>query len=122
MEAFTGALGAVAGVMAFVLLLAVINERFVEKLLKPLLSKIGGMDYVAQVALVTGALISILFGIDVFTPIAEALGISMVVPWAGIALTAVLVGGGSNFIHDVWPVPSSIIDISFEDETAMEGR
>ena len=113
MEAFTSALGMVAGVMAFALMLAVINERFIDQLIKPPLAKAGGEEYAGQIALVTGALIAILFGIDLFTPIAESVGISMTASWAGVALTAVLVGGGSNFIHDVWP-SGNVIEISKE--------
>lgn len=104
---FVEALGLVVPVLAFAVLLATVNERLVEQFIKPLLEKIGGGDFTGQVALVTGAAISVLFGVDLFSPVAVAIGVPLTVPWAGLALTAVLVGGGSNFIHDVWPSGSS---------------
>ncbi len=117
METFTEALGLVLPVLLFAGLLATVNERFVEHFVKPLLGKAGGDAYTGQVALVTGAAVSVLFGVDLFTPVAEALGIALTIPWAGLALTAVLVGGGSNFIHDVWPGDAFPTAVSIWHET-----
>ena len=122
MEQFTQALSTVTTVLLFATFLATINERLVEKFIKPLLGKIGNGEtnasqYTAHAALVTGALIAVLFGIDLFTPIADALGITMTAEWAGMALTAVLVGGGSNFIHDVWP---GSVEIDMDDDAALQ--
>ncbi|MFW6098010.1 MAG: hypothetical protein ACOC9Z_08030, partial [Chloroflexota bacterium] len=32
-----------------------------------------------------------------------AVGLQPFVPWAGYVLTGLLIGGGANLIHDVWP-------------------
>ena len=122
MEQITQALSTVTAVLLFATFLATINERLGEKFIKPLLGKIGSGEtnasqYTAHTALVTGALIAVLFGIDLFTPIADALGITMNAEWAGMALTAVLVGGGSNFIHDVWP---GSVEIELDGDAALQ--
>lgn len=106
----TSVLAGMTAVLAFALFLATVNERLVEKFLKPVLQKGGRESWTGQVALLSGLLMSVAFGIDLFTPAAEALGISLAVPWTGVLLTGLLVGGGSNFIHDVWPgTPEAVI-------------
>ena len=103
-EVFTNALTLVTATLLFATMVATVNERLVEKLAKPVIHRIPVIgEYADYVALVTGALISIGFGIDLFTPIATAVGVHMTAPWAGLALTAAIVGGGSHFIHDIWP-------------------
>jgi len=104
MEAFVNTLGVVAGVFSLAVLLATVNERLIEKLAKPVITRFtAAVEYVGLVAIVTGAAISIGFGVDLFSPLATAVGVQMTAPWAGIVLTGIVVGGGSNFIHDIWP-------------------
>lgn len=101
---FTNALTLATATLMFALMVATVNERLVEKLAKPIVNRIPVVgDYADYVALLTGALISVGFGIDLFTPIATAVGVQMTASWAGMALTAAIVGGGSHFIHDIWP-------------------
>lgn len=91
--------------VAFVLaaFLALVNERLIEAFIAPLAER-GGWNYLLPyVSLVTGALISLGFGLDLFGPIAADLSITMVASWAGYVLTAAVVGGGSNLLHDLWP-------------------
>lgn len=103
-QTFTNALTLVTATLLFALMVATVNERLVEKLAKPIVNRIPVVgEYADYVALLTGALISVGFGIDLFTPIATAVGVQMTVSWAGLALTAAIVGGGSHFIHDIWP-------------------
>lgn len=103
-------LAGITAVLAFAVFLATVNERLVEQFLKPVLERVGLITWTGQVSLFTGLLISVAFGIDLFTPAAEALGITLAVPWAGAVLTGLLVGGGSNFIHDVWPrTPEAVV-------------
>lgn len=83
--------------------LATVNERLVEFFFKPALSAAGLGSATPYVALLLGALISVGFGIDLFTPIVEGMGFTLAVDWAGLALSALAVGGGSNLLHDVWP-------------------
>jgi len=41
------------------------------------------------------------------TPGLEAVGVQPLVPWAGILVTGVALGGGGSFIHDLWPGSST---------------
>lgn len=103
MEEFASALGVMANVFAFAVFLALINERIIELLLKPVLEKIDRMIFVPYVAMLTGLVISVVFQVDLITPLAEAVGLQPLTPWAGYIVTGLLVGGGSNFLHDLWP-------------------
>lgn len=112
------ALAGLTAVLAFAVLLATINERLIEQFVGPALNRVGAGDWTGQVALFTG--MALAFGIDLFTPAAEALGMTLNAPWAGMALTGLLIGGGSNFIHDVWPTsaPDAIVGEILEITTA----
>lgn len=104
MEALLEALSVIAGVFAFGSLVALIIERLVEKFATWPLQRLGWPTEVkAYVALVLGALFSGAFAIDLFTPLATAVGLQPFVPWAGYLLTGLAIGGGANFMHDVWP-------------------
>lgn len=96
---------AVASAFMLVTFVAFVNERFVELLVKRLLAywlAPQTMDIIiAYVAILTGALLSIVLGLDVFAPLAAAIGLHPM-PGSTPILTALLVGGGSNLIHDVW--------------------
>lgn len=105
MEIFLEALSLVMSVLLFALLLAYVCERLVEFFVKPVLERYKLDFWTPYAALLFGAAISVAFGVDLFSPIAAHLGITLLAPWAGLALTAILVGGGSHLIHDVWPVP-----------------
>lgn len=83
--------------------LALVNERLIEYFVAPIFDQRGWSQYILYVSLATGALISLAFGIDLFGPMAAALDMQMIAPWAGYILTAITVGGGSNLLHDLWP-------------------
>lgn len=103
MDQFLQGISLVAQVFALAAFLAVIVERLVEHFIKPLLARAGQSWLAPYAALVLGAAVSLAFGIDVFSPIATAVGVEMTAPWAGLALSALVVGGGSQFMHDIWP-------------------
>lgn len=100
---FVDALALMLQVFFFAAMLALIIERLTEKFVRPLLERWGQEWLLAYVALLLGLLFSLAFGIDLLTPLAVAVGLSPFVPWAGYLLTGLMVGGGSNFLHDVWP-------------------
>ena len=104
MESFLEALSVIAGVFAFGSLVALVIERLVEKLLSWPLKYYGwASEWKAYAAFVLAALFSGLFAVDLFSPLAVAVGLQPFVPWAGYALTALAVGGGSQLMHDAWP-------------------
>lgn len=55
--------------------------------------------YQKYVALGFGELLAFGFGIDI---LADWFGLPSVIPSLGTALSGVMLGRGSNFIHDVW--------------------
>ena len=85
-------------VLSQALFLAVLNLKIVEYLIVPLFDKLGWDKFwLLYVAFGTGLVICLLAGIDLMA----AVKINFVSPWVGKVLTAILVGGGSNLIHDV---------------------
>jgi hypothetical protein len=102
MTDFLDGIGLVVQVFLFAAFLALIVERLVEKFVKPLLPE-AYQHWSAYAALALGLIFSWAFGIDLLTPVATAVGLEPFVPWAGYLLTGLIVGGGSNFLHDVWP-------------------
>lgn len=108
MEQLTQAFNEVAALYGIAAFLAFANERFVELFIKPastrLTARLGiTTDATAYVALITGGLLAWFAGIDLVSPILEAVGVEPLVWWFGQGLSAVIVGGGSHFLHDVWP-------------------
>lgn len=89
-------------VFMFSSFLALLVERLVELLIKPVMP-IAGQKYIPHTAVITGALIALAFGVDLITPLAGGLGLAVPYPVAGAALTGVVIGGGSNLLHDLWP-------------------
>lgn len=111
MNELSGAFGAVAGVLSLALFLALVNERVNEFVIRPLVEGIlraagRSVELVSKimpyVAAVTGGFISWGFGLDLFAPLATAVGLEPAV-WVTKLLTALVVAGGSNLLHDIWP-------------------
>lgn len=111
MNELSTAFGTVAGVLSLALFLSLVNERVVEFVIKPLVEGIlkaagrsvelaGGL--IPYVAAVMGGLISYGFGLDLFAPLAVAVGLEPAA-WVTKGLTALVVAGGSNLLHDIWP-------------------
>lgn len=88
--------GTVAGLGFFALLI----ERLVEKFIKPIQA---AQPYAAYIALVLGVVLAAGFQLDIFTAVAASIGGDALTPWVGIILTGLAIGGGSNFLHDIWP-------------------
>lgn len=107
--------GEVAQVLAFAFFLALVVERVIEFVVKPLL--LGALKaalkdeerakekaglVIPYVAFGFGAALAWGFGLDLFAGLAAAVGLEPAT-WFTLALTAIVVGGGSNLMHDLWP-------------------
>jgi len=111
-------LAVVGGVLALAGFLAGTVERVIEKALKPMFEKLFvafglGAEklsaFIPLVAFVLGALLSYGFGLDLFAPLAEVVGLEPAA-WLTQGLTAVVVGGGSNLINDLWPQTGGVLE------------
>lgn len=89
----------VTEVLVGALFLSTANEKLIG-LFDALWDKIPVENVKAYVSFVTGALISFLFQIDLVSPMIPT---TPLYPWAGALLTALIIGRGSNLIHDLWP-------------------
>lgn len=92
--------------LAFFLALAV--ERLIEWFLKPTFNKITDETYrvlaLRLTTLLFGGVIAFGLGLDLITPLAQAAGVVLRWEFLPAILTAVIVGGGSTLLHDLWPV------------------
>lgn len=111
MIGLSDAIGTTAGVLSLALFLSLVNERINEFVLRPIVEAIlraAGREPEAvskvmpYVAGLSAALISLGFGLDLFAPLAAAVGLEPA-RWVTLVLTAVVVAGGSNLLHDLWP-------------------
>lgn len=107
MENFGSALASLAGILAFASLLALTNERIIEHGIKPLLVRLKIDSYTGQISMLTGTGIAFLFWVDLYAPLARAIGMTPIVNWAGVLLTGLVIGGGSNLLNDLWPMKST---------------
>lgn len=89
----------VLSVFAFALTLAGFNERFNEVFIKPLVPS----KYRLHAALITGLLIVAILNVDFVTPLLDQASINPLADWAGLLISGISVGAGSNFLHDIWP-------------------
>ena len=81
--------------IAVVLFLAILVERLVEYFAVPIFTALGiARSWLLYVALITGLLIGIPARISIFAP-------GLFGDTLGVIITAILIGGGSNLIHDL---------------------
>lgn len=104
-------LASVAGVLSVAFFLALVVERVMQFVIRPLLEaamKAAGQDVekvglvLPYIAAVMGGLVSYGFGLDLFAEMATAAGLEPAA-WLTKLLTALVVAGGSNLLHDLWP-------------------
>jgi hypothetical protein len=93
-------LGTVAAAWTGAIFLAVVLERLVELLVKPKFPQ-GVAWLIPYIAVVAGLLVAFGFNLDVIEPTLAELGIVPAVSWAGTLLTGLIIGGGSNLVHDL---------------------
>lgn len=113
----------VAGVLALAFFLALVVERVIEFVIRPLIEaalKAMSKD-VEKVSLILPYLSALLgggvawgFGLDLFAGLAAAAGLTPAA-WFTKLLTAIVVAGGSNLLHDLWPQEIEIVE--FEPES-----
>lgn len=110
----------VASVLTLALFLALVVERVIQFVIKPLvenLARAAGWDVervgvvIPYISAALGAAVAWGFGLDLFADLAAAAGLSPAV-WFTKALTALVVAGGSNLLHDLWPQEIEIVEIS----------
>lgn len=118
-------IGSVASVLTLALFLALVVERVIEFVIKPLveiLARAVGWDVekvglvIPYIAALLGAAVAWGFGLDLFADLAIAVGLSPAA-WFTRALTAVVVAGGSNLLHDLWPQEIEIEMIEHEPDS-----
>lgn len=104
-------IGSVAEVLTMALFLALVVERIIEFVIRPLIEgalKAAGQDVEKASAVLPyasaalGAAVAWGFGLDLFTGMAAAAGLEPA-GWFTQGLTALVVAGGSNLLHDLWP-------------------
>lgn len=92
----------VAGAAAGAAFLALVLERLIEYLVAPVLPT-DWHDLIPYVSAALGVAGAFAFQVDVISPTMEAFGADPLTAWAGYLTTGLLIGGGSNLIHDLWP-------------------
>lgn len=102
----------VLNVLTLASFLILVNERITEFIYKPLirdLVKLTGKSealasgLVPYVAAFSAMVIVVGFGVDIFRAWSVMVGIDPLPPnWATMALTAMVVAGGSNLLSDIW--------------------
>lgn len=108
-------LGTAATALSAAAFLAVLIERLTEFYFGPLFEALFGAIAAALKATVEtgkilpyvsgllGLALCLFFEIDLIGLTLSGLGWETSSTWAGEALTGLLVGGGSNLLHDIWP-------------------
>ncbi len=118
-------IGNVSGILALAFFLALVVERIIQFVVRPLLenaAKAAGWDVervgliLPYIAAVFGGLVSFGFGLDLFMELAAAVDLHPAA-WLTQLLTAIVVAGGSNLLHDLWPDGAlEPIELEFTDE------
>ena len=97
----------ITSVLSLSIFFATLNERLNELMVKPLVNLAPGSKFASlttpYLAMLTGVLLAIAFQIDIITPLVAALELAIPSPWPGLIVTGLLIGAGSNFLHDIWP-------------------
>jgi len=90
---------AIVGAVVF---LALLVERVIEIFVKPLIPE-AHQGKALYVALVFGVALAVGFQVDAISPTLEQFGAVPLAPWVGMVVTGIVIGGGGNLIHDLWP-------------------
>lgn len=114
--------GEVASVLAIAFFLALVVERIIQFVVRPLIEnavKAMGRDLedaglvLPYIAAVMGGALSFGFGLDLFAGMAQAAGLTPEA-WLTKGLTALVVSGGSNLLHDLWPTGGELEPVELD--------
>jgi uncharacterized membrane protein YjjP (DUF1212 family) len=84
--------------IAAALFLALCNERIINALITPIFDKAKWDKFwITYISLITGAALSVIANINLFYDLLPRMH-----PTAGLVLTAIVIGGGSNLLHDLF--------------------
>jgi len=90
-----------------ILVLAAVAEALIEHLVKPILDTVAqdpppeaGVDWRALALRYTAAVLAVLLCFMYRADLLVILGLHPPWPWAGYLITGLLIGRGSNFVHD----------------------
>ena len=114
----TALFNTVAAAVSIAAFMALVIERLLETFGSPIYSAIqkfftgepgGSQPYMVYAGLALGLLSAYVFSIDAITPTLASLGQTLPANagWAGWVFTGLVIGGGSNLIHDLWPGSSA---------------
>jgi hypothetical protein len=109
----------VAGVLSLAFFLALVVERLIQFVIRPLLEAALGKEnetvgrVLPYLAALMGGLVSYGFGLDLFADMAAAAGLEPAA-WLTKLLTALVVAGGSNLLHDLWPTGGQLEPLQLE--------
>jgi hypothetical protein len=82
--------------VAVVIFIAIVNERLIEGFVAPIFDKFNiDKFWLKYIAWVTGGLLTWLTGVNLFQSYLPSV-------LAGLILTAIVAGGGSNLLHDLF--------------------
>ena len=94
-------------VFGAVVFMAVVVERLLQVYVRPIAARIVGDDITSLVMPIVSSLgsvaLALTLGLDVISPILGSFGVAVDSVIVGQVLTGLLVGGGSNLLHDIWP-------------------
>ena len=98
--------------------LALVLERLMEYLIAPIwLFLLGiaiklldvdsdGKGTLPFVAAILGIGFAAAWSLDIISPTLNTLGWTVTEGWPGILISGLVIGGGSNLLHDLWPSSS----------------
>lgn len=97
-------LGVSAAAVVAIGFFAFLAERLTERLVKPWVPEQYREPVAVVSTLIMGLGAAIGFRLDIINAILAAAGIGdPLSPWVSIVVTGLIIGGGSQLVHDLWP-------------------
>ncbi len=97
-------LGIAAQSVLIVSFFAFLAERLTERLIKPWVPEAYREPVAIFATLVMGVAAAVAFRLDIINSLLVAGGIGdPLSPWVSIVVTGLIIGGGSQLVHDLWP-------------------
>lgn len=97
-------LGVAAQAVVVVAFFAFLAERLTERLVKPWVPEEWREPVAVFTTLALGVAGAVAFRLDIINSLLVAGGIGdPLSPWVSIVTTGLIIGGGSQLVHDLWP-------------------